>query len=84
MGSRNVVEEGDVNDEDARAYDMFEAGASLSECLPDDFERPLGLRISSGGHAAIAIPADGACNENLITHSDCSRITEDRLPGRAR
>lgn len=84
MRSRNVVEKRDVNDEDARAYDMFEAGARLGECLADDFERPLGLRISSGRNAAIGIPADGACNENLITHSDGSRITKGRLPGRAR
>jgi hypothetical protein len=63
---------------------MFETRARLGECLADDFERPLGLRISSGRHAAIGIPADGARNEDLITHSDGSRIAKDRLPGSAR
>ena len=83
MCSRNVVKECDVSDEDPRSYDVFEAGAGFGERLPDDFERPPGLRINTGRHAAVGIPADGACNENLITHSDRSRITEDRLPGRA-
>jgi hypothetical protein len=84
MSPSDVVKERNVRDEDARTYNVVKAGAGLGECSPDDFERPLGLLISSGRHAAIGIPTDGACNENLITHSDCARITEDRLPGRSR
>jgi hypothetical protein len=84
MRSRNVVEERDVSDEDACTYNVIEASASLGEGLPDDLERSLGLLIGTGRHAAIRIPTDGACNEDLISDSDSARIAEDRLPWGAR